>query len=455
LSILPVAQASPVDKIIPVASPSAPTHVCVRLAAWLLLVGCATGLPAQTGDSANPPTSAPRVLRDDGTYQNGGYWATPLPWLMDTLMSADPALAATLFCEAVEDFQARRDINEWVNDHAAQKSGARDYGASAALPLAGAKRLRTFLAGHRQQLPPALAARFEADEQWLRTQARRILRDGSRPGKDGVRLFTPDASGRYGAFWVRDWSYAIEGCPEAFSLEEIRAGYLFLAAAQREDGCMPDRVRADGRGVFSPGKETKPFSRNGSVDQSPFMVIVCHQYWKLSGDLGPFHRTAGALEKAMRFTPRNPANGLVTITDATLFRPYSFLDTVPLTGDQQFDSVLFWDACRRLAELFEAAGQPDRAGPWRGEAARVQDSISSLWNEPMGMFVAASERGRQPAVWGSLFAVHAGCATPEQGRRIAQYCLENLPLLVCRGQVRHLPKGTFWGQPEPQYELSR
>ncbi|MBI5397159.1 MAG: hypothetical protein HZA91_17820, partial [Verrucomicrobia bacterium] len=55
---------------------------------------------------------------------------------------------------------------------------------------------------------------------------------------------------------------------------------------------MPDRVRADGKGVCSPGPETNQFSKNGSVDQSPFMVILCHQYWKLHGDLDPFRRTA-------------------------------------------------------------------------------------------------------------------------------------------------------------------
>jgi len=412
----------------------------------------AAGLLLASAVASHARTPAARRLRDDGTYQNGGYWTVPLPWLMATLMPADPARAATLFCEAVEDFQARHDINEWVNDHAVKKSGARDYGASAALPLAGAKRLRAFLAEHGRHLPPELAARFTADEQWLAAQARRILRDGSRLGKDGVRIFTPDASGRYGAFWVRDWSYAIEGCPEAFTLAEIRTGYLFLAAAQRADGCMPDRVRADGQGIYSPGRETRPFSQNGSVDQSPFMVILCHQYWQLSGDLGPFRQTAGALEKALRFTPRNPANGLVTIADATLFRPYSFLDTVPLTGDQQFDSVLFQEACGRLAEMFAADGEPDRAKPWRREAARVQDALASLWDERTGMFVAAGEHWRQPAVWGSLFAVYVGCATPEQSRRIARYCLANLPLLVSHGQVRHLPKGTFWGQPTPQYD---
>jgi glycogen debranching enzyme len=244
----------------------------------------------------------------------------------------------------------------------------------------------------------------------------------------------------------------IEGCPEAFTREELRDGYLFLAAAQREDGCMPDRVRADGKGVYSPGGEAKPFSKNGSVDQSPFMVILCHQYWKLHNDLEPFRRTADALEKAMRFTPRNPANGLVTISDAALFRPYSFLDTVPLVGDQQFDSVLFWDACIKLAEMFAAAGQPDRAGPWRREAERMKKSLANLWDDKLGVFVAASDKWRQPSVWGSLFAVYAGIATPEQRDRIARYCIENNHLLVHRGQLRHLPKGMFWGRLQNEYK---
>jgi hypothetical protein len=422
------------------------------------------------------PATPWKPPRDDGTYQNGGYWATPLPWLMETLMRSDPARAAAAFVDAVEDFQERKDINEWVNDNAPKKRGVRDYCASAAMPLAGAKRLRAFmggfgvpaLAGFRDSsvtqkepakagtpnptLPPELAKKFDAAEKWLREQAKRVLRGSSRAGKDGVRIFTPDATGGYGAFWVRDWSYMIEGCPEAFTREELRDGYLFLAAAQREDGCMPDRVRADGKGVYSPGGEAKPFSKNGSVDQSPFMVILCHQYWKLHNDLEPFRRTADALEKAMRFTPRNPANGLVTISDAALFRPYSFLDTVPLVGDQQFDSVLFWDACIKLAEMFAAAGQPDRAGPWRREAERMKKSLANLWDDKLGVFVAASDKWRQPSVWGSLFAVYAGIATPEQRDRIARYCIENNHLLVHRGQLRHLPKGMFWGRLQNEYK---
>ena len=48
---------------------------------------------------------------------------------------------------------------------------------------------------------------------------------------------------------------------------------------------------------------------------------------------GVFAGGIPALEKALRFTPRNPANGLVRITDPALFRPYSFFDTIPPGAD--------------------------------------------------------------------------------------------------------------------------
>ncbi len=429
------------------------TRTCLLLLLTLGLVVAVwdTGAAAPDLPSAGPIGQVAGELRDDGTYQNGGYWATPLPWLMVTLMRAAPDRAATAFCEAVEDFQARRDINEWVNEKAPRPAGIRDYCASAAMPLAGVQRLRTYLSESGRQLPPDLARRLDAAEAWLRPHAKRILRGSSLIGRGEVRMFTPDATGGYGAFWVRDWSYQIEGCPEVFTRQEIRDGYLFLATAQRADGCMPDRVRSDGQGVYSPGGEAKPFSTNGSVDQSPFMVILCHQYWKLYNDLGPFRRTADGLEKAMRFTPRNPDNGLVTIVDAKRFRPYSFFDTVPLLGDEQFGSVLFWDASRKLAELFEVDGRPQQSKLWRREAARVRKSLGTLWDESAGMFVAASRKWRQPSVWGSLFAVYAGVTTPEQSDRIAGYCLKNYDRIVRRGQIRHLAKGTFWGRPDIEY----
>ncbi len=413
---------------------------------WWLQLSLLLGRMSAAEPNHGQEAASDAFLRDNGTYQNGGYWATPLAWLMVTLGATDWQRAGTVFCEAVEDFQREKDVNEWVNDQAKPDRGVRDYCASASMPLAGLKQLRAMMAQGGHHWPSDLSNRVARAESWLRKESNRILRGSSLPGQGGVRIFTPDASAGYGAFWVRDWSYSIEGCPEAFTREEIRAGYAFLAAAQRADGCMPDRVRPDGKGVFSPGGEESPLSAHGSVDQSPFMVIVCHQYWRLFDDLEPFRKTMEGLEKAMAFTPRNPTNGLVRIHDSRQFRPYSFLDTVPLVGDEQFSSVLYWDACVKLAEMSEAAGRGESAIRWRKEAVRVKQGLASLWDDRLGLFVAASDHWRQPSIWGSLFAVYSGAATPAQAHRIRQYCQDNYQQIVRRGQVRHLPRGMFWGE---------
>ena len=71
------------------------------------------------------------------TYQNGGYWATPVGWLVCTLDLADPKLADRTLLDLVEDFQ-RRGVTEWVRgEHLAVK----DYIASATMPLCGAREL--------------------------------------------------------------------------------------------------------------------------------------------------------------------------------------------------------------------------------------------------------------------------------------------------------------------------
>jgi len=146
------------------------THRLSGFPQSILLVCAAVGLllgdvgrgqaPSQTVPSAPQAPPAARVLRDDGTYQDGGYWATPLPWLMVTVMQEAPARAARLFCDAVEDFRARKDINEWVNDNAPRPRGVRDYCASASMPLAGPRRLRAMLAQTGRHLPPELARRI-------------------------------------------------------------------------------------------------------------------------------------------------------------------------------------------------------------------------------------------------------------------------------------------------------
>jgi hypothetical protein len=72
------------------------------------------------------------------TYQNGGFWGTPVGWYAYTLNRIDPALADKVLIDLVNDYAARG-VGEWIfDDHVALPQG---YMSSATLPLAGIRRL--------------------------------------------------------------------------------------------------------------------------------------------------------------------------------------------------------------------------------------------------------------------------------------------------------------------------
>jgi len=52
---------------------------------------------------------------EEGTYQNGAYWATPLAWMIPVYARIKPSLAKDMLDEVITDFQ-ENGINECIND---------------------------------------------------------------------------------------------------------------------------------------------------------------------------------------------------------------------------------------------------------------------------------------------------------------------------------------------------
>ena len=99
--------------------------------AWMVVSLLA---PDVTSGQVSPQApAAPKVLRDDGTYQNGGYWATPAGWFVYTLDRVDPALADQTVLDLVADFRTGGACEWMLGD----KRQLPNYLASACLPLAG------------------------------------------------------------------------------------------------------------------------------------------------------------------------------------------------------------------------------------------------------------------------------------------------------------------------------
>jgi hypothetical protein len=78
-----------------------------------------------------------KASSEKDTYQNGGYWATPIGWCIFTLDLVDPSLADQTLVDLVNDFQ-KRGVNEWIFG---ERVYTANYLASATLPLAGARKV--------------------------------------------------------------------------------------------------------------------------------------------------------------------------------------------------------------------------------------------------------------------------------------------------------------------------
>lgn len=276
---------------------------------------------------------------------------------------------------------------------------------------------------------------------WLKGETERLLAGSKVRSDSGVWLQTPDGVGHYKALWVRDFYYQYRYAGEFLDDEDTKEAIEFLLNGQRADGCIPDRIRADGIVVYSPGGLGDPMADH-AVDNGPFMAMLVCEYDRRSKDLDFFKRAEGKLKKGLDQITR-AQNGLVYNSPDEPQCVYGFTDIVTKTGHLLFTSLLYHKACEEMAEWCEKyeAGDPD---DYRKRARLIRENLSSLWNDEAGMFWAADKDCKQVDVWGSAYAVEVGLATEEQRDRIIDFFLKHEKEIVQRGQIRHLPGEEIW-----------
>lgn len=275
---------------------------------------------------------------------------------------------------------------------------------------------------------------------WLEEATWRELAGCRIAAHDGTALFTPDGLGHYGALWTRDFSYMVENAWPLFDPAEVRAAIEYLLRGQRADGCIPDRVQADGRAVYSAGAADKPLGEP-PTDNGQFMVNLVYDYALNSGDYDLPAGWLGALGRGLDYIPRSAA-GLVHITPGRPQSPYGFTDTVAKTGELLFSSLLYWDACRKMA-LLSAHGAADPY-PYPQRAEQMARALDRLWDDQAGAYRAATGDCNQIDIWGTAYAVTIGAVQGERRGRALAFLRDRYADYVYRGQVRHLLRGEYW-----------
>jgi hypothetical protein len=289
-------------------------------------------------------------------------------------------------------------------------------------------------------LPPIRIS--AADYDFLTDLMRQILAGCRIEGPGGVALYTPDPAGHYGAMWTRDFCYMVEGAGTLLPREDILAAIDLLLATQRADGVIADRVRADGTPVYFAGPEDKPLGSGPPVDNAPFLAKLMCAYVDLTGDYEALARRFVPLERALDTVPLQ-ADGLVDIDRNNPQPGYGFTDCVAKTGKVFMESLLYWEACVRLALTCRRAEHHEEAHDWSERAEKTVHGLAEFWDDDLGMYHAASQHCRQTDLWGSAYAGVIRYASKTQTERIGHYFREHLAQVTLGGYVRHLPAGEW------------
>jgi hypothetical protein len=156
-----------------------------------------------------------------------------------------------------------------------------------------------------------------------------------------------------------------------------------------------------------------------------------------------FRLWSSALDRAMDWVPR-AASGLVWNDPAKPHSPYGFTDTIGKTGELFFESLLYWTACRRLAEWHQKSGDTEAAKAFRESASRIEHHLGALWDAKSGAFLAATKDCRQLDIWGNAYAIWLDFPLGARRKHVLRFLAANYERCVWRGQVRHLLAGEHW-----------
>lgn len=282
--------------------------------------------------------------------------------------------------------------------------------------------------------------------EWLTATARELA-EGCRVRADaGTWLYTPDGKGNYRALWTRDFAYLVENAGDLVPVRDVEDCLRTLIRAVREDGAAPDRVQPDGTAVYVAGPADHPLGEP-NIDNAQFLVLAVNAHLHRLTDekaIRLFREWAPALRRAMDYLPRSPA-GLVWNDPRHPHSPYGFTDCVGKTGELFFESLLYWQAARRLESLCRQFSDAETlAAEFGTRAQSIERQLDRLWDNEAGLYLAASQDCRQVDIWGNAFAVWIDFPLGDRRARLLAALRDLRESYLWHGQVRHLVKGEYW-----------
>jgi len=284
----------------------------------------------------------------------------------------------------------------------------------------------------------------------------------------GFTLIRPGGRACYPAVWTQDFAIALA---TGFVTPQEMSDHLHLIANAQNGSkekrlrsgaiippfAIPDHVLFNGKAVFYPGTYSSGQDQGGEpwgvvppTNNHYDFILIAYQLWK-NNEPGRFLRKIAKglpmierLRLAFQVPRIDPDTGLVYTGARRRAVGFIFCDSIYMTGHLLFASLLRWRAAQQLAELEDALGNGSKAMAWRKAVEPISAHLSSTFSDPSrigGWLMAATEIGRQPDVWGTIYSLHLGLL---KGRRATAARKEIVKAVnggtICyKGGVRHVP----------------
>ena len=277
----------------------------------------------------------------------------------------------------------------------------------------------------------------------IKKKTEEILRGCIETTEDGINLYTPDCKNKYGTFWTRDFSYMVENAGDLIPDEDKENAIDFFIDHAREDGWIPDRVKADGTALYTAGDEHFPALSN--LDTGCFLALLIDSYIS-DRDIGTakakYEKRRGPLIKSIELLDTDE-NGIIVNLTTPPHSPYGFTDTIAKTGKLCYETLLYWRALKVLVKWEKLTGHETES--YESRIKGIEDTFEDIFLNGEGMLDAATLDCRQLDVWASAYAVSIGFPLTEKTRKsIASWLIDNYEDIVESGQIRQLRKGESW-----------
>jgi glycogen debranching enzyme len=176
----------------------------------------------------------------------------------------------------------------------------------------------------------------------------------------------------------------------------------------------------------------------GTADATPLYLITLHAAWKATGDRGLLATFLPNAEAALRWIDEEGDR------DGDLFQEFqkrtedgyenmswkdsgdsmTWPDGTLVRGPKALCELqgYVYDAWRRMAEVFDALGQPDRAAALRDKAAALFGKFNEVfWNEELGFYAYLLDGDKRPVPTITSNAGHllwSGIVPPDRAARV-------------------------------------